>query len=58
MLNPPLSLLSYDLIGDLVEHVAKLSSADEALSNLSLADPLFTEFCQKYIFRTLTLGKG
>jgi hypothetical protein len=60
MLNPPLSLLSYDLIGYLVEHVARLrvSSANKALHNLSLADPAFTEFCQKYIFRTLNFNDG
>jgi hypothetical protein len=57
MLNPPLSLLSDDLIGYLVEHIARLAFSNEALRNLSLADPAFTEFCQKYLFRTLTLGK-
>ena len=58
MLNPPLSLLSDDLIGYLVEHVARLevSFANQPLHNLSLADPAFTESCRKYIFRTLTLG--
>ena len=54
MLNPPLYLLSDDLIGYLVEHVARLLHANVALHNLSLADRAFTEFCQKYIFRTLT----
>ena len=60
MLNPPLSLLSEDLIGYLVEHVARLglAFANRALHNLSLTDPAFTEFCRKYIFRTLTLGAG
>ena len=86
MLNPPLSLLSDDLIGYLVEHVARISFLDEAfvkfitisltgsspaeplarlsgsltdktLHNLSLADPAFTKFCQKYIFQTLNLGR-
>jgi hypothetical protein len=86
MLNPPLSLLSDDLIGHLVEHVARLSFVNEALKklitvsltgsnpadhlarlsgsfvdetlhNLSLADRAFTKFCQKYIFRTLALGR-
>ena len=57
MLNPP---LSDDLIGYLVEHVARLGLAfvNRALHNLSLTNPAFTEFCQKYIFRTLTLGAG
>ena len=57
MLNPPLSLLSDDLVGYLVEHVASLTFWEEALHNLSLADPAFTDFCQKYLFRTLTLGR-
>jgi len=57
MLNPPLSLLSDDLIGYLVEHVARLTFANGALHNLSLADPAFTEVCQTCIFRTLTLGE-
>jgi len=57
MLNPPLSLLSDDLIGYLVEHVARLTFSNAALHNLSLADPAFTEVCQTYIFRTLTLGE-
>jgi hypothetical protein len=57
MLNPPLSLLSDDLVDYLVEHVASLTFWEEALHNLSLADPVFTEFCQKHLFRTLTLGR-
>ena len=58
MLNPPLSLLSDDLFVSIVEQLAKLRSADAKLKNLSLADRAFTEFCQKYIFRKLILGKG
>ena len=53
MLNPPLSLLSDDLLVSIVEHVAKLPSKDEDLYNLSLADRAFTHSCQKYIFRNL-----
>ena len=53
MLNPPLSLFSDDLIGYLVEHVARLLYPNVALHNLSLADRAFTDFCQKLIFRTL-----
>ena len=53
MLNPPLSLLSDDLLVSIVEHVAKLPSKDEDLYNLSLADRAFTLSCQKYIFRNL-----
>jgi len=53
MLNPPLSLLSDDLLVSLVEHVAKLPFKDKDLYNLSLADRAFTQSCQKYIFRNL-----
>ena len=55
MLNPPLSLLSDDLLVSIVEQLAKLPSADESLKNLSLADRAFTQSCQKYIFRELIL---
>jgi len=53
MLNPPLALLSDDLLVSIVEHVAKLPSKDEDLYNLSLTDRAFTQSCQKYIFRNL-----
>ena len=53
MLNPPLSLLSDDLLVSIVEHVAELPSKDEDLYNPSLADRAFTLSCQKYIFRNL-----
>jgi hypothetical protein len=53
MLNPPLALLSDDLLVSIVEHVARLPSKDEDLYNLSLADRAFTQSCQKYIFRIL-----
>lgn len=56
MLNPPLSVLSEDLLGCIVEHVAKLSSRDRDLQNLSLSDRAFTHFCQKYLFQTLRLN--
>ena len=56
MLNPPLSLLSDELLAYIVEHVAKLPSSDEHLYSLSLADRAFTQSCQKYIFRTLKLS--
>ena len=56
MLNPPLSLLSDDVLVYIVEEVAKDSFADGTLKSLSLADRAFTQSCQKYIFRTLTLG--
>ena len=56
MLNPPLSLLSDDLLVSIVEEVAKLPYADEFLNNLSLADRAFTQSCQKYIFRMVILG--
>ena len=56
MLNPPLSLLSDDLLFSIVEEVAKFSFAKENLNNLSRADRAFTQSCQKYIFRKLILG--
>ena len=55
MLQPPLSLVSNDLLGYIVESIAGLPFADENLYNLSLADRAFTQFCQKYIFRELRL---
>ena len=59
MLNPPLSLLSDDLLLSIVEQLARLPFADTNLKNLSLADRAFTESCQKYIFRELKLrGSG
>ena len=58
MLNPPLSLLSDDLLVSIVEQLAKLPFADENINNLSLADRAFTESCQKFIFRKIILGNG
>ena len=59
MLDPPFSLLSADLVEYLVgEHVANSPIAKKDLHNLSLAHPAFTEVCQKYLFRTLTLGQA
>ncbi|KAF8959426.1 hypothetical protein BDZ97DRAFT_1667235 [Flammula alnicola] len=58
MLNPPLSLLSDDLIAYIAEHVAKLPFHDKNLCNLSLADRAFTQFCQTHIFRNLELNKS
>ena len=55
MLNPPLSILCDDLLGCIVEHVAKLPSRDRQLRNLSLADRAFTHLCQTYLFQTLRL---
>ena len=55
MLMPPLSVLSDDLLGYIVEHVAELSNDDKQLQYLSLADRAFTYHCQKYLFRTLRL---
>ena len=56
MLNPPLALLSDDLLVSFVEHVAKLPTKDKDLYNLSLTDRAFTQSCQKYIFRNLQFG--
>ena len=58
MLNPPLSLLSDDLLVSIVEHVAKLPDNDGDLYNLSLADRAFTQSCQKYIFRNLKFSSN
>jgi hypothetical protein len=58
MLNPPLSLLSDDLLAYIVDHIAKLSFSSEHLYNLSLADRAFTRFCQAHIFKNLHLGYG
>ena len=55
MLNPPLSLLSDDLLAFIIEGIANLPFADENLQNLSLTDRAFTQSCQKYIFRELRL---
>ncbi|KAF9461976.1 hypothetical protein BDZ94DRAFT_1262142 [Collybia nuda] len=56
MLHPPLSLLPDDLIAYIVEHVAKLPFQGGCLHNLSITDRAFTQFCQSYIFRTLSLS--
>ena len=60
MLNPPLSLLSDDLLNYIVDHVANLklpfSNLYHDLYNLSITDRAFTRFCQAYIFKDLFLG--
>ena len=56
MLNPPLSLLSDDLLAYIVEHISNLPFRDEQLHNLSITDRAFTQICQTYIFRSLELG--
>ena len=58
MLNPPLSLLSDDLLNYIVDHVAELPFSDSNLYNLSVTDRAFTRFCQAYIFKDLYLGYG
>ena len=58
MLNPPLSLLSDDLLVSIVEQLAKLPFSDDDLNNLSLTDRAFTQSCQKYTFQKLVLGNG
>jgi hypothetical protein len=55
MLNPPLALLSDDLLAYIVDHVAKSTIPNGDLYNLSLADRAFTRFCQDYIFKGLHL---
>ena len=56
MLNPPLSLLSDDLLVSIVEQLAKIQCSYGYLYNLSLADRAFTESCQKYILQELIIG--
>ena len=56
MLNPPLSLLSDDLLNYIVDHVAELPFSISNLYNLSITDRAFTRFCQAYIFKDLCLG--
>ena len=61
MLNPPLSLLSDDLLYYVVDLVARLSSSRLSSSNLdlyslSITDRAFTAFCQAYILKDLYLG--
>ena len=56
MLNPPISLLSDELLDYIVEHVSKLPLKDENLCNLSLTDRAFTWSCQRNLFRNLILG--
>ena len=59
MLNPPLSLLSDDLLNYIVDHVAELQvpfSLNSDLHNLSTTDRAFTRACQAYIFKDLRLG--
>ena len=55
MLNPPLSLLSDDLLNYIVDHVAQLPYSDSDLLNLSITDRAFTRSCQAYIFKDLRL---
>ena len=57
MLNPPLSLLSDDLLNQIVKHLAvNLPFGMEDLQNLSIADRAFTGLSQAYIFKELQLG--
>ena len=54
MLNPPLSLLSDDLLNYIVDHVAELPNSN--LYNPSITDRAFTRFCQAHIFEYIYLG--
>ncbi|KAF4611446.1 hypothetical protein D9613_004334 [Agrocybe pediades] len=58
MLNPPLSILPYEILLYIVDCLAALSSADRDLRALSLADRIFTSACQKWIFKTFRLYGG
>lgn len=55
MLTPPLSHLSAELLFGIVTKVAQLPFGIGHLRNLSLADRAFTQHCQFYIFRVLSL---
>ncbi|KAH6910444.1 hypothetical protein BKA70DRAFT_1424112 [Coprinopsis sp. MPI-PUGE-AT-0042] len=51
MLNPPLSLLSVELLERVVEYIAEeFDPAARDLKNLALADRQFTSLCQQCIF--------
>ncbi|KAF4611854.1 hypothetical protein D9613_004348 [Agrocybe pediades] len=54
MLNPPLSILPYDVLVYIVDHVAALCFHED-LRALCLTDRVFTYACQKWIFKTLRL---
>ena len=56
MLNPPLSLLSDDLLNYIVDHVSELPYSNSDLLNLSITDRAFTRSCQAYIFKDINLG--
>ena len=56
MLNPPLSLLSNELLTLIVEHLDALPYSLEAIRDLSLTDHAFTPICQNLIFRILQVG--
>ena len=56
MLNPPLSVLSDDLLSYIVDHVAELPTSNSDLFTLSITDRAFTGFCQAYILKDLYLG--
>ncbi|KAH6910443.1 hypothetical protein BKA70DRAFT_1398857 [Coprinopsis sp. MPI-PUGE-AT-0042] len=51
MLNPPLSLLSNEILECVVELVGQDLDPKRDLKNLALADRQFTPICQRHIFR-------
>ncbi|KAH6910455.1 hypothetical protein BKA70DRAFT_1270400, partial [Coprinopsis sp. MPI-PUGE-AT-0042] len=51
MLNPPLSLLSVELLDSIVDHIAQDLWPEGDLKSLALADRCFTPLCQKHIFK-------
>ena len=58
MLNPPLSLLSDDLLMHIVDHLAKPPFSKCDLYNLSITDRAFTYFCQAYFVKDLYFAYG
>ena len=58
MLNPPLSNLSSELLGLIVEELADDTDYESArwLKRLSIVDRVFTPLCQSHIFKELILS--
>ncbi|KAH6910446.1 hypothetical protein BKA70DRAFT_1463312 [Coprinopsis sp. MPI-PUGE-AT-0042] len=50
MLNPPLALLSVELLDSIVEHLGQELWPERDLKSLALADRCFTHICQRQIF--------
>ncbi|KAJ3506133.1 hypothetical protein NLJ89_g7037 [Agrocybe chaxingu] len=55
MLNPPLSLLSVQLLDSIVDYTAKLSAWWKQVASLALADRAFTARCRTHLFKELII---